>query len=132
MSNSIGSWNGSVFKVSSEKIFSLSDISVKRSSRWATHYIIGKVPKMEFQGMDQIAVECKIILDATFGVKPIEQAEKFHKALNNGTAAKLVIAGKAISNNKFVLTDISEEYDIITNAGKVQRLTLSLSFKEYR
>lgn len=81
MSNSIGSWNGRVFKVSSSKIFSLSDISVKRSSRWATHDIIGKVPKMEFQGMDQIAVECKIILDATLGVKPIEEAENSTRLL---------------------------------------------------
>ena len=62
MSNSIGSWNGIVFKVSSQKIFSPTDINVKRSSRWATHDIIGKTPKMEFQGMDQIAVECKLFL----------------------------------------------------------------------
>lgn len=130
--SSIGSWNKIVFKVSSKKVFSLTDISVKYSANWVNHEIVGQVPKTEFQGKGQIAVECKIILDVTLGVRPENEAKKFVKALQNGTKAKLVIAGKAISKYKFALTDVSKAYDIVTNQGKTQRLTLNLTFKESR
>lgn len=113
-------------------MFSLTDISVKYSANWVNHEIVGQVPKTEFQGKGQIAVECKIILDATLGVRPENEAKKFVKALQNGTKAKLVIAGKAISKYKFALTDVSKAYDIVTNQGKTQRLTLNLTFKESR
>lgn len=130
--SSIGSWNKLVFKVSSKKVFSLTDISVKYSANWVNHEIVGQVPKTEFQGKGQIAVECKIILDASLGVRPENEAKKFVNALQNGTKAKLVIAGKSISKYKFALTDVSEAYDIVTNQGKTQRLTLNLTFKESR
>ena len=65
-------------------------------------------------------------------VRPENEAKKFVKALQNGTKAKLVIAGKAISKYKFALTDVSKAYDIVTNQGKTQRLTLNLTFKESR
>lgn len=130
--SSLGSWNKIVFKVSKKKIFSPSDISVKYSANWVNHEIIGKVPKTEFQGKGQIAVECKIVLDATLGVRPEKEAKKFVTALQNGKKAKLVIAGKAMSKYKFALTDVSKAYDIVTKQGKAQRLTLNLTFKESR
>ena len=130
--SSIGSWNKLVFKVSSKKVFSLTDISVKYSANWVNHEIIGQAPKTEFQGKGQIAVECKIILDAALGVRPENEAKKFVNALQNGTKAKLVIAGKAMSKYQFALTDVSKAYDIVTNQGKTQRLTLNLTFKESR
>ena len=57
--SSIGSWNKIVFKVSSKKVLSLTDISVKYSANWVNHEIVGQVPKTEFQGKGQIAVECR-------------------------------------------------------------------------
>jgi phage protein U len=128
----IASWGGITFKVNSDQVFSFQKMKRTYSGRWASHSIIGKRPKMEFQGpgMDEISLE--IILDAELGVKPRATMKLFRSAAKKGTVAYFYVGGKKVAKNKFYISSGTENWNEIWNQGELVRATASITFGEYR
>lgn len=125
-------WGDIKFKVNSEKIFSFSDMKRSYSARWASHSIIGKRPKMEFQGPDMDEITIKVILDAEFGVKPRATMRKFRVAAKRGKVAYFYVGGKKVVIHKLYIASGTENWDEIWSKGELVRATANITFKEYR
>ena len=129
----IGHWGKYlVFSVSDKKILTFHNFSQTLQGRWETHNIIGKKPRLEFQGADLREIEMEIRLDAAYGVKPRKLLEKIEQAVQSGRAEKLVIGGKAIGKNRFVIKSVSETWNCIFNRGELVIANVTLSLTEYR
>lgn len=127
----IGSFGTLVFKTSDKKILTFSDMQQKISANYAQHKIIAKKPRSEFLNVDLREVKMTIVLDAMLGVKPRKQLEKIEDMLKKAYANYLVIGEKKIGSNKFVITDLSESWDVIYSKGELARATVDVTFQEY-
>lgn len=125
-------WGDITFSVNSDKVFSFKNMKRSYSARWASHDIIGKRPKMEFQGpgMDEITIE--VILDAELGVKPRATMTKFRSAAKHGKVAYFYVGGKKVAVNKFYIASGAENWNEIWNKGELVKATASITFGEYR
>lgn len=76
-------------------------------------------------------VSFNITLNAMRGVKPRETLEKLESLVENGTVSTLVIGTKAVGENKWIIKEISETWDVIMNKGELVKASLSISLEEY-
>lgn len=125
-------WNGIVFKVNSRQVFTFKNMKRSYSTKWAAHDIIGRRPRMEYQGpeMDEMTIE--VMLDAEHGVRPRKTMLKFQIASHHGDAANFYIGGRKVSKYKMYLASGSENWKQIWNKGELVRATATLTFREYR
>lgn len=128
----LAQWGDIAFQVTADQVLSFQKMKRSYSGQWASHNIIGKRPKLEFQGpkMDEVTMEA--ILDAELGVKPLDAMYRFREAAKNGKAYYLYIGGKKVAINKFYIESGTENWDRVWNKGELARATVSLTFKEYR
>lgn len=119
------------FSVSSSKILTFSNYSESIGSRWAEHYIQNRWPRSEFLGADLITVTMTIVLDAALGVKPWSVRDIIKNSIRNGDTEYLVVGGKKISGNKFRIESAQDTFETVLNNGKIQKITMNLTFKEY-
>lgn len=119
------------FSVSSDKVLTFQKMTQTVSGRWTTHTPIGGKPVSEFLGAGQRKITLPISLSVNHGVKPRTVIEKIEKAVENGTPNQLVIGGKKIGSNKWVITSMSETWDKIIMDGVLVSAQLSLTLEEY-
>ena len=120
-----------VFEVSSDKVLTFKNMTQSVNGRWATHDIIGNKPKSEFLGAGQRSVSLPVFLSSNHGVKPRRTMEKIEKSVENGTPHLLVIGGKQVGANQWVITDMSESWDNIIKDGKLVSANVTLTLAEY-
>ena len=120
-----------VFEVSSDKVLTFRDMTQTVKGRWTTHETIGKKPKPEFLGPDQRGVNLTIFLSVDHGVKPRKTIEKIEKAVEKGTPYPLVIGGKKVGSNQWVITNMSETWKEIILDGQLVSANLTLTLAEY-
>lgn len=120
-----------VFETSDQKILTFSGFNQKVSGRWSDHIIIGSKTHKEFNGPGNRKISFEMTLDATLGVKPREVMEKMEKMIESGYVDYLVIGGKMIGENRFVITDMSEKWGAIYSRGELARINLNVSMEEY-
>lgn len=127
----IGSFGKLVFETSDKKILTFTDMQHKVSANYAQHKIIGKKPRSEFLNVDLREVKLTIVLDAMCGIKPRKQLERIEYMLSESYADYLVVGEKKIWKNKFVITDLSESWDVVYSGGELARATVDVTFQEY-
>lgn len=120
-----------VFETSSRKVLTFMELTKTVKGRWGRHERIGKKPKKQFLGPEDDVLTLTIILSAQHGVKPRKTAEIIENMISKGTVERVVIGNKAISPNKFAITEMSEAWNIILNRGEVAQMTLELTLEEY-
>lgn len=120
-----------VFEVSSDKVLTFRNMSQAISGRWTTHETINKKPKPEFLGPGQRSISLTIFLSVNHGVKPRKTMEKIEKAVEKGTPYPLVIGGKKVGSNQWVITNMSETWNEIIKDGQLVSASLSLTLAEY-
>ncbi|MCD8364783.1 MAG: phage tail protein [Clostridiales bacterium] len=124
-------WGSIKFSVSSSKVFSFNNMKRSYSGRWASHNIIGKRPKMEFQGPDLDEITIEVILDAEMGVTPRSVMNDFRSAAKSGKVGYFYVGGSKVAVNKFYIEKGTENWNEIWNKGELVRATAQLTFKEY-
>lgn len=129
--NKVGAFGDIIFETNDKKILTFSNFTQNISGRWATHDRIGLKPKQEFLGASLRTISFNITLNAMHGVKPREMLEKLESFVENGTVSNLVIGTKAVGENKWIIKEISETWDVIMNKGELVKASLSLSLEEY-
>ena len=119
------------FSVSSDKVITFNKMTQTVKGRWSTHTTITRKPKSEFLGADLRSISLNIKLDATHGVKPRDTLMKIELAIEKGTVMTLVIGGRRVGNNQWVITQASETWGTIFSKGELITANVSLTLQEY-
>lgn len=128
--NSIGSFGKVVFTVSSLTILSPNDYKIDRAAKIKRHQLINNPDVIEFQGRELISVSFGIKLVST--LTNIGQArERLTKYVNEGHHFPLVLSGKKIGENTFMLVKYSEKVTKTDKIGTPIVVELDVSFEEY-
>jgi phage protein U len=107
------------------------EVKRKTTARWAEYPLIKNKPLMEFQGpaLDEFSLDVK--LSADYGVTPAEVIDAIRAHIRKGLAEFLVIGGRNVGDNPYIIEEMSETWDELWNEGQLFSATVSLSFKEY-
>ena len=119
------------FEVSSKRVRTFQNMSQTVKGRWATHEVIGGKPVSEFLGPGLRAMTLTIHLSSSLGVKPRTIIENIEKAVEKGTPFPFVLGGKKVGSYKWVITDMSETWDVIIKDGWLVSAKLNLTIAEY-
>lgn len=120
-----------VFETSDKKILNFSKMQRSVKGRWASHPRVGKKPRKQFLGPDSDQVTFTVTLNAEHGVKPRKTVENIEKLIRTGKPQMVVIGKKKIGSNKFVITEMSENWETVYNRGEVAKITCDLTLEEY-
>lgn len=120
------------FEVSSKKTQTFRNFTKTAAGRWTSHAIIGGKPKSEFLGPDQHSISLSIVLSTNLGIKPRKNLERIERAVEKGTPYTLVIGGKKVGENKWVVSSLSETWDAIIKDGVLVSASVDLTLQEYR
>ena len=134
----IAKWGDAKFAVSANykksklKVFTFRDMERSYGVRLAEHNIIGKGPKIEFQGVEADELTLEVILDAELGVKPRSTMAIFRDAAKKGEKHPFYVGGSAVSQNSYIIKSGTEHWNEIWNKGELVRASTNITFKEYR
>lgn len=120
-----------VFETSDKKILIFSKMQRTVKGRWASHPRIGKKPKRQFLGPDTDQLTFTITLNAGHGVKPRKTVENIERLIRTGKPQTVVIGKKKVGSNKYVVTEMSENWETIMNRGEVVKITCDITLEEY-
>lgn len=121
-----------VFEVSAGKVLTFDGMTQSVKGRWALHNpILGK-PYPEFLGSGQRTISLPIHLSAMHGVRPRKTMELIEKAVESGAPHKLVIGGKKVGFDQWVITDMSETWGAVISGGILVSANITLNLAEYR
>ena len=120
-----------VFETSDVKILNFTKMQRTVKGRWASHTRIGGKPKKQFLGPDADTLTFTVCLNAEHGVRPRATVENIEELIRTGEPQTVVIGKKRIGDNRFVITEISENWKTILNMGEVVSITCDLTMEEY-
>ncbi|QQE75727.1 phage tail protein [Brevibacillus composti] len=127
----IGTFGEIVFEVSSNKILTFNDFARSGSGRWSTHEINLQKPLPEFHGPGQEEISFSIRLDIQLGVNPEIELEKLRKMRDIGAIAYLIVGGRPVSQNMWLLESFREQHKTHDGQGRLLAAIVDLSLKEY-
>ena len=79
------------FVTSSAVCLTFKDLKVERSTRWATHEVIGKKPVVEYVGPGLASVSFTIQLNSLLGMPPIAVLKGLQMLMEKKEAQRLLI-----------------------------------------
>ncbi len=127
----IGKYGNIIFETSDRRILSFQNFSQNVSGRWGNHSIIGKREKMEFNGPGKRKITFKMDFRAIYGVRPREMLEKLETMVEKGEVDYLVVGGRAVGENRFAVTSMSEAWNTVYSGGELASATVSVTLEEY-
>lgn len=120
------------FEVSMDKSLTFNNMTQSVKGRWTVQNpILGK-PYSEFLGPGQRTLSLSVFVTAMHGVQPRKTIESIEEAIENGAPYNLVIGGKRVGSDQWVITDMSESWGKIIQGGKLVSANLTLNLAEYR
>lgn len=127
----IGYFGDVIFETSDSRILNFSDFKLETASRFAVHEVIGKKPKTEFIGPGLNTVTFTVNLNGNHGIKPRDEMTQWIIKSNSGEAHTLVIGGRVLGADKWVVKSVSEAWDTIFNKGELFSGKLEVTIEEY-
>ena len=110
------------------QVLSFHDLTRNTSANFAEHERNGGKPYLEYSGpgLDEVS-----LIIAQLGVNPLEIQAALHKYAEDGTPNMLVVGGKKIGDNPFVIVTISDIYKRFYTNGKPTAISMQITLKEY-
>lgn len=127
----IGFMAGIPFVVSKNYVRTFDGYSRSGSSRWAKHEIIAQKPVMEFIGPDTEKISFSMLLRSDMGITPNTELNNLRKMRDKGKAFSLVIGGRKIGNNSWVLESIGETVNFWGKLGGILSVKVDITLAEY-
>lgn len=127
----IGKYGDVIFETSDKRILAFNNLSQNVTGRWSSHTVIGKKEKAEFNGPGKRKITFKMTFCATLGIRPREMLEELENIVENGKVDYLVIGGRAIGENRFAMTSISETWGTVYSGGELAKASVSVTLEEY-
>ena len=122
-----------VFQVSDDKILTLDKFSRDSKANFAEHKVINNPAILEFLGRALETVKFTVLLHKGLGIDDLlMEAHKFRQKLWDGTPEFFILNNHAYTQNKMVITDLSEDVEYFDGSGQHIAVKLDLTLKEYR
>lgn len=128
----VGYLGGTPFMVSQLYVYTFDDYQRNSNGRYASHEIVGKKPLLEFLGPDAESISFKIKLRSDHGLSPRVELDKLRKYRDTGKALTLVLGGRVVGKNRWVIESIGESVNFWSRSGQILSCDVSISLKEYR
>ncbi len=119
------------FEVSAGQVITIHKMVQTVKGRWANHAIIGEKPKLEFLGPDIREISFSVLLSVSHGIRPRATMERIEKAIENGENNPFILGGRSVGIYNWVITNMSESWDIIIQDGKLVQGKVTLTLQEY-
>lgn len=127
----VGSFGKIIFETSDKRILTLRDFKRNTSARWAEHELINAKPKSEFLGPNLDTIQFTIKLNASLGIKPTIEMNKWLDMCRSGTVEMLIIGSKSIGVDKWSVDSVGQAWDVIWKNGSIYSATMDITLKEY-
>lgn len=127
----IGQFGDIVFETSDKKILTFKDFSRQASAKIEKHELIGQKAKSEFLGTELETISFVVNLNASLGVTPYIEIEKFRHKLNSGIAEYLIIGGNRLGQDLWLIQSLSDAWNTIFNDGFLYSASLNITLEEY-
>ncbi len=130
----VGKFGTKLFTVSSSKILTFSDLEISSSLSTSAGEVKGKKPTTTIKAPGLLKVPLTLDLHAGLGVGVQAEMDSWFAVLNAGKPYPLIICGRAVSVNSFLLDSCKASDLEIAPIGRKPLLTrakLSLNFTEY-
>ncbi len=127
----LGSLGPVIFEVSAERVRTFDKLKRNGTGRWATHEIIGKKSVLEFLGPEIEEISFSMRFDVMLGLNPSDEVKVLRDLRDTGEVVSLIIGGKPVTENKWVVISVSEDNPYIDNKGNILVINVDVSIKEY-
>ena len=120
-----------IFEVSGDQVLTIQKMTQAVKGRWANHAVIGGKPKLEFLGPDIREVSFSVLLSASHGIRPRTTMERIERAIESGENNPFIRGGRSVGVHNWVITNMSESWDILIQDGKLVQGKVTLTLQEY-
>ena len=127
----VGFMAGVPFVVSKNYVRTFDDYNRSGSGRWAKHEIIAQKPVMEFIGPDTEKISFSMLLRSDMGITPNAELNNLRKMRDKGKAFSLVIGGRKIGTNSWVVESIGETVNFWGKLGGILLVKVDITLAEY-
>ncbi|WP_238649766.1 phage tail protein [Paenibacillus piscarius] len=127
----IGSLGPVVFVVAEGAIRTIDEFNRSSSTRWAQHDIIGHKPKKEYLGPGVDSVTFSVRFAAAFGLNPRKELDRLTELDRAGKALPLIIGRKGIGVGLWVITSLSQDWNVLDNMGNIVDAQATITLEEY-
>lgn len=127
----VGKYGDIIFETSDKRVLAFRDFSQNVSGRWGTHAVIGKKEKAEFNGPGRRKITFKMTFSAMLGVRPREMLGKLEAMVEKGKVDYMVIGGKAVGENRFAISSMSEMWGAVYSRGELASASVTVTMEEY-
>lgn len=125
----VGMLGQTIFMTSSKYVLTINDFSKNKSVNWIEHKIIGKEPKLQFDGANLDTLKFNLYLSYALGVNPFATAQKMEELMKNGAVVNFILGQKYLG--KYVITDMSETPRAYSREGISINVDVNISLKRY-
>lgn len=128
---SVGSFGNMVFSISKKKVKSFSNLKRTRNANWKEHDRYGKKPISEYISPGLQTMTINIYLDASLGVNPRKEIEKWGSICESGKHDIFVVGNEQIGKYEWKVDKVSEAWDTILSKGELISANLTITLSEY-
>ena len=128
----VGHFGGITFGVSSGRVQTFDNFSLKQSIKTTTHDVIGWKGRTEVTGEELDEVTLDITLMASLGVRPRAAYANLRSMMHNKQISYLIVGNTRVMDRRCLITNITSKWEDIYSHGEVGRIECSITFKEYQ
>lgn len=128
----IGSMGSVTFTVSSRRVRTFNKFQRSGSAKLATHDIICQKGETEYTGLDPENLSLDIQLRRSGGVDPQYEYKKLKSMMDTGKVFPLILGGRPVGSNYWVIKSLSEAVLYWTRSGLVETADVSVALQEYK
>ncbi|MFC3802799.1 phage tail protein [Cohnella sp. GCM10012308] len=129
--NKVGSLGPVVFVVSEGATRTLDEFTRNSSARWAQHDIVGQKPKKQWLGPGVDSVSFSVLFSVSLGLNPRKELDRLTELERDGKAVPLIIGRKGVGVGLWVITSMTQSWDVLDGEGNVYSATANLTLEEY-
>lgn len=126
----IGSLGAVRFTASTRRVLNFSDYSRKGSAKLADHEVILEKTTTEWVGLDPEEITLDINLHRFYKARPEKAIAKLRAMRDTGELVPFILGGKPVSQNKWIVQDLSEKIDHWGKGSTIQVGTVSVTLRE--
>ena len=119
------------FVVSNKQAMPFSNFQRQTAGRYDSFNRIGKKPLTDFTGPGLDTISFTVKLNASLGIEPRSVLDHWAALADAGTVNVLVVGGKVVGSNLWLLKTASQTWATIDGNGRVLSATMDLTFEEY-
>ena len=102
------------------------------SVKYEEHPVNGKKALLELVAPQPEQLKMTIVAREEFGAAPFKVQKQLRNYMHKGIACTFMLGGRRIGANKWVITNVADNYQTISVNGHVSEIKFAVTLKEYR